>query len=155
MKASFHERLSFWRKIVGNRRRLVCLSNFYHNRDGVIVLAPRRFSCYHFDDGAAETPDVSFDSILFLVDDFRGHVIGSAGDGAVHLVVDDVGEHLTAAEVSEFDDSLGGDKNVAAFDVPVEDALRVKIAKAFEDLPEVHLDEAFLEFAEVAEHLLD
>lgn len=96
--------------------RRISLRNIIHYRPFVIERSPRAATCGHFEDYAAEGPDVdgALAPEVFAFDYFRGHVHGGPGHGFVCFaaaeegggVVSDegflAGDYFCGAEVDVF-----------------------------------------------------
>lgn len=77
-----------------------------------------------------QTPVVSFEALTLVEDSLRGHVVGSAAEGVssgrVRL------EFLTESEIYQLYESKVVNHQIAWFDVPVHDMMRVQVVE-YED----------------------
>ena len=66
--------------MVWDGRSFVGLGNVKHGSSLIFELGPGGLTSGHFNDGAAERPDIRESSIFLLFDDFWSHPVSSAFD---------------------------------------------------------------------------
>jgi hypothetical protein len=130
------------RRALGDRRAVILhdAEERGHGVEGVV----RWVALEQLDDHAADAPYVGRGGRAGLFDDLGRHPVRATDDGAVV----DTRRVARDAEVGELDGAVLVGEDVGALDVAVDDTLIVKVHEAFENLGDVHRNEALGELAE-------
>ena len=87
----------------------------------------------HLIEQYSQTPNVNFLIMIFLEHNFRSHVLTSSTETFSHLIFLKV---LSPAKVTQLDIEVLIKKNILWLEIPVHDALRMKIVNGFANLVE-------------------
>lgn len=131
------------------------IDDFVHGREG-ILFAVGWVAGDELDDGAADAPDIGDGLGAHELDDFWGHVErgtdGVFARGLLGVAISDL-ELFGDAEIGQLDNAQGGDEDVAALDVAMDDTFAVEVDQAVEDAADVGLAQAFGEGAVLLEQV--
>ena len=109
-------------------RALRQFAKLHHSRRNRIVARERRGACNHLVEQEADGIDIGARVHMLKPDLLRGHVGGRAGDSAGHLRI--AANHARDSEVHDLHAAAPVHNDVRGFQIPVNDCLQVRFAKA-------------------------
>lgn len=108
---------------------------------GQVAAVEGRQSVQHFVQNGTQTPPVDRPIVLFLAQHFRCQILGRTAKGSRRVSLPK--SVLAQTKVGQDDVSIAIQQNVFRFQVPVDDALRVKIAEGTTDFGGIETSAGF------------